>query len=234
MFRRSCSCAPAAIIVINQTEALVAIDVNSGRATRERHIEDTALKTNLEAADEVARQLRLRDLAGLIVIDFIDMDVKRNNRSVERRLKECLAGSRSPPVGRISHSVPRNFAPADPPLLESSTAKCPYCGGSGHVRSVSSLPPQYGHFSVELSSTLARIRWRDISRRPKCEMRPTWMRARSCLRHSFSRRSTERLLRFSSISMKSMTISPARSRNLSWRAISSDASRLVLSAVSSM
>ena len=73
-------------IVINQTEALVSIDVNSGRSTREHHIEDTALKTNLEASEEVARQLRLRDLAGLIVIDFIDMDEKRNNRSVERKL----------------------------------------------------------------------------------------------------------------------------------------------------
>ena len=78
-------------IVINQTEALVAIDINSGRATREYSIEDTALKTNLEAAEEVARQLRLRDLAGLIVIDFIDMDEKRNNRAVERRMKECLS-----------------------------------------------------------------------------------------------------------------------------------------------
>ena len=77
-------------IVINQTEALVAIDVNSGRATREHNIEDTALKTNLEAAEEVARQLRLRDLAGLIVIDFIDMEESRNNRAVERKLKDCL------------------------------------------------------------------------------------------------------------------------------------------------
>src|SRR5258705_4389819 len=77
-------------IVINQTEALVSIDVNSGRSTREHHIEDTALKTNLEASEEVARQLRLRDLAGLIVIDFIDMDEKRNNRSVERKLSDCL------------------------------------------------------------------------------------------------------------------------------------------------
>src|SRR5690348_13077936 len=82
-------------IVLNQTEALVSIDVNSGRATREHHIEDTALKTNCEAAEEVARQLRLRDLAGLIVIDFIDMDEKRNNRSVERRLKECLKHDRA-------------------------------------------------------------------------------------------------------------------------------------------
>ncbi|MGZ5035151.1 MAG: Rne/Rng family ribonuclease, partial [Usitatibacter sp.] len=81
-------------IVINQTEALVSIDVNSGRSTREHHIEDTALKTNLEASEEVARQLRLRDLAGLIVIDFIDMDEKRNNRSVERKLSDCLRQDR--------------------------------------------------------------------------------------------------------------------------------------------
>ncbi|HEU5016926.1 MAG TPA: Rne/Rng family ribonuclease, partial [Pseudolabrys sp.] len=91
-------------IVINQTEALVAIDVNSGRATREHHIEDTALKTNVEAAEEIARQLRLRDLAGLIVIDFIDMDESRNNRTVERRLKEALKHDRARiQVGRISH-----------------------------------------------------------------------------------------------------------------------------------
>ena len=78
-------------IVINQTEALVSIDVNSGRSTREHSIEDTALKTNLEAAEEMPRQLRLRDLAGLIVIDFIDMEEKRNNRSVERKLKDACA-----------------------------------------------------------------------------------------------------------------------------------------------
>ncbi len=91
-------------IVINQAEALVAIDVNSGRATREHHIEDTALKTNGEAAEEIARQLRLRDLAGLIVIDFIDMDEMRNNRTVERRLKEALKHDRARiQVGRISH-----------------------------------------------------------------------------------------------------------------------------------
>ena len=89
-------------IVINQAEALVAIDVNSGRATREHHIEDTALKTNLEASDEIARQLRLRDLAGLIVIDFIDMDEKRNNRAVERRLKD--ASSRTAPASRSAAS----------------------------------------------------------------------------------------------------------------------------------
>jgi ribonuclease E len=132
-------------IVLNQAEALVAIDVNSGRATREHHIEDTALKTNLEAADEIARQLRLRDLAGLIVIDFIDMEEKRNNRAVERRLKECLKQDRARiQVGRISHfgllEMSRQRIRAS--VLESSTEKCPYCGGSGHVRSVSSLALQ--------------------------------------------------------------------------------------------
>jgi ribonuclease E len=132
-------------IVINQAEALVAIDVNSGRATREHHIEDTALKTNMEAADEIARQLRLRDLAGLIVIDFIDMDEKRNNRSVERRLKECLKQDRARiQVGRISHFglLEMSRQRIRTSVLESSTEKCPYCGGSGHVRSVSSLALQ--------------------------------------------------------------------------------------------
>ena len=132
-------------IVLNQAEALVAIDVNSGRATREHHIEDTALKTNLEASDEIARQLRLRDLAGLIVIDYIDMDEKRNNRSVERRLKESLKHDRARiQVGRISHfgllEMSRQRIRSS--VLESSTEKCPYCGGSGHVRSVSSLALQ--------------------------------------------------------------------------------------------
>jgi ribonuclease E len=132
-------------VVLNQAEALVAIDVNSGRATREHHIEDTAFKTNLEAADEIARQLRLRDLAGLIVIDFIDMDEKRNNRAVERRLKECLKHDRARiQVGRISHFglLEMSRQRIRTSVLESSTEKCPYCGGSGHVRSVSSLALQ--------------------------------------------------------------------------------------------
>jgi ribonuclease E len=132
-------------VVLNQAEALVAIDVNSGRATREHHIEDTALKTNHEAADEIARQLRLRDLAGLIVIDFIDMDEKRNNRAVERRLKECLKQDRARiQVGRISHFglLEMSRQRIRTSVLESSTEKCPYCGGSGHVRSVSSLALQ--------------------------------------------------------------------------------------------
>ncbi|MGJ4889755.1 Rne/Rng family ribonuclease [Bradyrhizobium sp. HKCCYLRH3099] len=132
-------------IVINQTEALVSIDVNSGRATREHHIEDTALKTNMEAAEEVARQLRLRDLAGLIVIDFIDMDEKRNNRSVERKLSDCLRQDRARiQVGRISHfgllEMSRQRIRAS--VLESSTEPCAHCGGTGHVRSVSSVALQ--------------------------------------------------------------------------------------------
>jgi ribonuclease E len=132
-------------IVLNQAEALVAIDVNSGRATREHHIEDTALKTNLEAAEEIARQLRLRDLAGLIVIDFIDMDEKRNNRAVERRLKECLRHDRARiQVGHISHfgllEMSRQRIRSS--VLESSTEKCPHCGGTGHLRSVSSVALQ--------------------------------------------------------------------------------------------
>jgi ribonuclease E len=132
-------------IVLNQAEALVAIDVNSGRATREHHIEDTALKTNLEAAEEIARQLRLRDLAGLVVIDFIDMDEKRNNRAVERRLKECLRHDRARiQVGHISHfgllEMSRQRIRSS--VLESSTEKCSNCGGTGHVRSVSSVALQ--------------------------------------------------------------------------------------------
>jgi ribonuclease E len=132
-------------VVLNQAEALVAIDVNSGRATREHHIEDTALKTNLEAAEEIARQLRLRDLAGLIVIDFIDMDEKRNNRAVERRLKECLKNDRARiQVGRISHFglLEMSRQRIRTSVLESSTDKCPHCGGTGHIRSVSSVALQ--------------------------------------------------------------------------------------------
>lgn len=129
-------------IIINQTEALVSIDVNSGRSTREHSIEDTALQTNLEAAEEVARQLRLRDLAGLIVIDFIDMEEKRNNRSVEKRLKDHLKNDRARiQVGRISHfgllEMSRQRIRAS--VLESTMQTCPHCGGAGHVRSDSSI-----------------------------------------------------------------------------------------------
>ncbi len=132
-------------IVINQTEALVSIDVNSGRSTREHSIEDTALKTNMEAAEEISRQLRLRDLAGLIVIDFIDMEEKRNNRSVERKLKDCLRADRARiQVGRISHFglLEMSRQRIRTGVLESSTVPCPHCRGTGQVRSVSSLSLQ--------------------------------------------------------------------------------------------
>jgi ribonuclease E len=129
-------------IVINQTEALVAVDVNSGKATREHNIEDTALKTNLEASEEIARQLRLRDLAGLIVIDFIDMDERRNSRLVERRLKESLHNDRARiQVGRISHFglMEMSRQRLRPGMLEGSTKPCPMCQGTGIVRSIESV-----------------------------------------------------------------------------------------------
>ncbi|MGI8841752.1 MAG: Rne/Rng family ribonuclease [Caulobacteraceae bacterium] len=128
-------------LVINQTEALVAVDVNSGRATRERNIEATALKTNLEAAEEAARQLRLRDLAGLIVIDFIDMDEAKNNRAVEKVLKDCLARDRARiQMGKISTfgllELSRQRRRTG--ILEGTTHVCPMCAGAGRVRSVES------------------------------------------------------------------------------------------------
>ncbi len=129
-------------LVINQTEALVAIDINSGKSTREFNIEDTALNTNLEAADEIARQLKLRDLAGLIVIDFIDMEEKRNNRAVERRIKDALRFDRARlQVGRISHFglLEMSRQRMRTGVLEGSTTKCPHCEGTGIVRSVESI-----------------------------------------------------------------------------------------------
>ncbi len=129
-------------IVINPTEALVSIDVNSGRSTREHNIEDTALQTNLEAAEEVARQLRLRDLAGLIVIDFIDMEEKRNNRAVERKLNDALKNDRARiQVGRISHFglLEMSRQRIRTGVLESTTTVCPTCQGTGHVRAPSSV-----------------------------------------------------------------------------------------------
>ncbi|MGZ8996040.1 MAG: Rne/Rng family ribonuclease, partial [Rhodospirillales bacterium] len=128
-------------IVINPTEALVSIDVNSGRATRERHIEETALRTNLEAADEIARQLRLRDLAGLIVIDFIDMENSRNQSQVERRTKDALKTDRARiQVGRISPFglLELSRQRLRPSLLETSFEPCPYCGGMGVCRTTES------------------------------------------------------------------------------------------------
>jgi len=132
-------------LVINPTEALVSIDVNSGRSTREHDIEDTALRTNLEAAEEVARQLRLRDLAGLVVIDFIDMEEKRNNRAVEKKLNECLKNDRARiQVGRISPFglLEMSRQRIRTGMLESSSLPCPHCGGSGFVRATSSVALQ--------------------------------------------------------------------------------------------
>ncbi len=128
-------------LVINQTEALVAIDVNSGKATRERNIEETALKTNLEAAEEVGRQLKLRDLSGLIVIDFIDMEENRNQHAVERRLKDALRHDRARiQIGSISHfgllEMSRQRLRAS--LVESVSQTCPHCAGTGRLRSINS------------------------------------------------------------------------------------------------
>ncbi|MFN0190703.1 MAG: ribonuclease E/G [Aestuariivirga sp.] len=128
-------------MVMNQTEALVSVDINSGKSTREHNIEDTALRTNQEASEEIARQLRLRDLAGLIVIDYIDMEEKRNNRAVERRLKEALKNDRARiQVGHISHFglLEMSRQRLRPGLLEGSSRPCPHCEGRGIVRSVSS------------------------------------------------------------------------------------------------
>ncbi len=129
-------------IVINQTEALVSIDVNSGRSTKEHSIEETALNTNLEAATEISRQLRLRDLAGLVVIDFIDMEERRNNRAVERRVKECLRHDRARiQVGRISHFglLEMSRQRLRTGVLEGSTSPCPHCSGTGMIRSTESM-----------------------------------------------------------------------------------------------
>ncbi len=128
-------------LVINPTEALVSIDVNSGRATKERHIEETALKTNLEAADEVARQLRLRDLGGLVVIDFIDMEDSRNNAKVERRIRDALSTDRARiQVGRISSFglLELSRQRLNPSLTEAQFQKCPHCKGVGHIRTIDS------------------------------------------------------------------------------------------------
>ena len=142
MFSNQVTLKSGGYVVINQTEALVAIDVNSGRSTREHNIEDTALRTNVEAADEIARQLRLRDLAGLIVVDFIDMEEMRNNRTVERRMKDALKNDRARiQVGRISHfgllEMSRQRIRSG--VIEGSTVQCPHCMGAGVVRSTSSV-----------------------------------------------------------------------------------------------
>jgi ribonuclease E len=128
-------------LVINPTEALVSIDVNSGRATKERHIEETALNTNMEAAEEVARQLRLRDLGGLVVIDFIDMEDRRNNAKVERKLKESLSGDRARiQIGRISSFglLELSRQRLNPSLTEAQYDVCKHCEGRGVVRNADS------------------------------------------------------------------------------------------------
>lgn len=131
-----------AYLVMDQTEALVAIDVNSGRATKERNIEETALKTNLEAADEIARQLRLRDMAGLVVIDFIDMEEPRNNHAVERRMKDALKRDRARvQMGRITGfglmELSRQRLHSS--FIETSYSPCPHCKGKGVMRSTESV-----------------------------------------------------------------------------------------------
>jgi ribonuclease E len=142
MFSNRVTLKSGGYIVFNQTEALVAIDVNSGRSTREHNIEDTAVRTNLEAADEIARQLRLRDLAGLIVVDFIDMEESRNNRAVERRIKDALKNDRARiQVGRISHFglLEMSRQRIRTGVLEGSTVTCPHCQGAGVIRSTASI-----------------------------------------------------------------------------------------------
>ena len=126
-------------IIIDQTEALVAVDVNSGRSTRERNIEDTALKNNLEAAEEFARQARLRDLSGLIVIDFIDMEENRNRISVEKKLKESMKKDRARiQIGEISHFglLELSRQRLRPSIVENSSELCPHCAGSGRIQSI--------------------------------------------------------------------------------------------------
>ena len=145
MFSNTVTLKSGGYLVINQTEALVAIDINSGRSTREHNIEDTALKTNLEAAEEISRQLRLRDLAGLIVIDFIDMEENRNNRAVEKKLKECLKDDRARiQVGRISAFglLEMSRQRIRTGVLESSSVPCPHCAGAGMIRSTPSVALQ--------------------------------------------------------------------------------------------
>jgi ribonuclease E len=138
MFNPTVQLPSGGYIVIGVTEALVAIDINSGRATREGSIEETALKTNLEAAAEIARQLRLRDLAGLIVIDFIDMEERRNNAAVEKMLKDKLKTDRARiQVGRISGFglLEMSRQRLRPGMLEATTQPCPHCHGTGLIRS---------------------------------------------------------------------------------------------------
>ena len=170
MFSNHVTLKSGGYIVINQTEALVAIDVNSGRSTREHNIEDTAVRTNLEAADEVARQLRLRDLAGLIVVDFIDMEEGRNNRAVERRIKDALKNDRARiQIGRISHFglLEMSRQRIRTGVLEGSTVICPHCAGAGTVRSTSSIAL---HVLRVLEDTLIRSATHNLIVRTRTEV----------------------------------------------------------------
>ena len=158
-------------LVINQTEALVAIDVNSGKATREFSIEETALQTNLEAAEEIARQVKLRDLAGLIVIDFIDMEERRNNRRVESRLKDALRHDRARiQIGRISHFglLEMSRQRLRTGVTEGSTSQCPHCQGTGIVRSTESvalavLRALDDHLARDARSSLTAVTTADVA-----------------------------------------------------------------------
>jgi ribonuclease E len=158
-------------LVINQAEALVAIDVNSGKATREFSIEETALQTNLEAAEEIARQVKLRDLAGLIVIDFIDMEERRNNRRVESRLKDALRHDRARiQVGRISHFglLEMSRQRLRTGVTEGSTSQCPHCQGTGIVRSTESvalavLRALEDHLARDARSSLTAVTTADVA-----------------------------------------------------------------------
>ncbi len=170
MFTNQVTLKSGGYLVINQTEALVAIDVNSGRATREHDIEDTATRTNLEAADEIARQLRLRDLAGLIVVDFIDMEENRNNRAVERRMKDALKNDRARiQIGRISHFglLEMSRQRIRTGVLEGSTIICPHCAGVGTVRSTSSIAL---HVLRLLEDALIKSASHDITVRTRSEV----------------------------------------------------------------
>src|ERR1700689_1333645 len=170
MFSNQVTLRSGGYIVFNQTEALVAIDVNSGRSTREHNIEDTAVRTNLEAADEIARQLRLRDLAGLIVVDFIDMEESRNNRAVERRIKDALKNDRARiQVGRISHFglLEMSRQRIRTGVLEGSTVTCPHCQGSGVVRSTASIAL---HVLRVLEDALIKSATHDITMRTRSEV----------------------------------------------------------------
>ena len=170
MFSNQVTLKSGGYIVINPTEALVSIDVNSGRATREHNIEDTALKTNLEAAEEISRQLRLRDLAGLIVIDFIDMEERRNNRSVEKRLKDCLKNDRARiQVGSISAFglLEMSRQRIRTGVLESSSVPCPHCSGSGSMRSTPSIAL---HVLRSLEDTLIKSASHDLTVRTRTEV----------------------------------------------------------------